>query len=65
MDDPRNHWDGESDPEGVTLNCYHVCTFSTSEERHDIRPKVEKLVALCQRAAANIRSRRSEEHIYQ
>jgi hypothetical protein len=26
---------------------------------------VEKLLTLCQRATANIRSRRSEEHIYQ
>ncbi|MFN7995329.1 MAG: hypothetical protein U0Q18_17100 [Bryobacteraceae bacterium] len=65
LDDANDRWDGETDPEGVTLNCYHVCTFSTSEERHDIRPQVEKLIALCQRAAANIRSRRSEEHIYQ
>jgi len=64
-DDPGHRWDGDTDPEGVTLNCYRVCTFSTSEERWDIRPKVEMLVAVCQRATANVRSRRSEEHIYQ
>jgi hypothetical protein len=65
VDDPKKYCDGDADPDGVTLNCYHVCTFSTLEERMDIRPKVEKLLALCQRATANIRSRRSEEHIYQ
>jgi len=64
-DDPKRYCDGETDSGGVTLDCYHVCTFSTAEERKDIRPKVEKLLALCQRATGNIRSRRSEEHIYQ
>jgi ligand-binding SRPBCC domain-containing protein len=64
-DDPRRYCDAETNPDGVMLDCYHVCTFSVAEERTDIRPKVEKLLALCQRAAANIRSRRSEEHIYQ
>ena len=65
VDDPQNWCDAETDPSGVTLDCYHVCTFSTAEERNDIRPRVGKLVALCQRAAANIRSRRCEEHIYE
>jgi ligand-binding SRPBCC domain-containing protein len=64
-DDPKRYCDGETDPHGVILNCYHVSTFSAAEERTDIRPKVEKLLALCRRATANIRSRRSEEHIYQ
>lgn len=64
-DDPQNYCDGETDPDGVTLYCCQVCTFLAGEDRNDIRPKVEKLVALCQRAEANIRSRRSEEHIYQ
>lgn len=64
-DDLKNYCDGQSIPDGVILDCYHVCTFSAAEERKDIRPKVEKLLTICERATANIRSRRSEEHIYQ
>jgi hypothetical protein len=64
-DDPNNYCDGHSVPDGVTLNCYHFCTFATSEGRDQLRTKVQRLLNLCQRATANIRSRRSEEHIYQ
>lgn len=64
-DDPRNCYDGQSDPDGVILDCYHAVTFSVSENRTALRSKVEKLLALCQRAMANIGSRRAEEHIYQ
>ena len=49
----------------MTLNCYHVCTFTTAERREEIRPKVEQLLKLCRRAVANIGTRRAEEHIYQ
>jgi len=58
------YWDGESAPDGVTLNCYHVCSFNTSEGREELRPKVTQLLNLCRRATANIGSRRAEEHIY-
>lgn len=64
-DDPRNCYDGWSDPDGVILDCYHVVTFSVLEDRRALRTKVEMLLALCQRAVANIGSRRAEEHIYQ
>jgi hypothetical protein len=58
------YWDGKSDPSGVTLNCYFVCSFNASEGREEIRPKVEKVLDLCRRASANISSRRLEENIY-
>ena len=57
-------WGGADAKSGVTLNCYHVCTFSASEGRNEIRPKVAQLLKLCRRAA-NIVTRRAEEHIYQ
>jgi hypothetical protein len=57
-------WDGEIDPEGVILNCYPVCTFSASEGREELGPKVEQLVRPCRRAVNNIGTRRIEEHIY-
>jgi len=57
-------WDDETDPDGVTLNCYYVCAFNASEGREEIRPKVADLLNLCNRATANIGSRRVEEHIY-
>ncbi len=58
------YWDGETDQDGVTLNCYSVCSFNASEGREEIRSKVDKLLRLCRRASANIGSRRVEEHIY-
>lgn len=65
QDDPQCFYDGETEPDGVTLDCYRVVTFSASESRTEIRAKVEKLIAICRRAAANIGTRRAEEHIYQ
>lgn len=64
-DDLENYCDGETDPEGVTLDCYHVCTFGANEDRKDMQPGVDKLLTICHRATGNIRSRLSEEHIYQ
>jgi hypothetical protein len=58
------YWDGETDQDGVTLNCYYVCSFTASESREGIRSKVANLLKLCTRATANIGSRRVEEHIY-
>jgi hypothetical protein len=58
-------WEGLDAKTGVTLNCYHVCTFNASESRDDIRPKVTQLLKLCRRAVNNIGTRRIEEHIYQ
>ena len=63
--DPSTCFDGETAPDGVVLDCYHVVTFAATEGRTEIRPKVEKLITLCHRALANIASRRIEEHIYQ
>ena len=62
--DPKRPWDGTA-KSGVTLNCYHVCTFTAAEGRNEIRPKVERLLKLCRRAVSNIGTRRAEEHIYQ
>lgn len=64
-DDHRRAWEGTDAKSGVTLNCYYVCTFSASEGRNEIRPKVAQLLKLCRRAIANIGTRRAEEHIYQ
>jgi hypothetical protein len=64
-DDPQHPWSGTDADSGVTLNCYHVCTFTASEGRTEIRPKVERLLKLCRRAVNNIGTRRVEEHIYQ
>jgi hypothetical protein len=64
-DDPRRAWDGIDAKSGVTLNCYHVCTFTASERRDDLQAKVAQLLKLCRRAVANIGTRRAEEHIYQ
>jgi hypothetical protein len=44
---------GQTDPAGV-IDCYHVVAFTAAEGRNEIRPKVEKLLAICQRAMANI-----------
>ena len=63
--DPRRPYEGLSAQAGVTLDCYHVCTFTASESRDQIRPKVEQLLRLCRRAVNNIGTRRVEEHIYQ
>jgi hypothetical protein len=63
--DSQRPWDGTDAKSGVTLNCYHVCTFTASEGRNEIRPKVERLLKLCRRAVNNIGTRRVEEHIYQ
>jgi hypothetical protein len=63
--DHRTPWEGLDAKSGVTLNCYHVCTFSVDEGRDEIRAKVKHLLALCQRAVNNIGTRRVEEHIYQ
>jgi hypothetical protein len=64
-DNHRRAWEGTDAKSGVTLNCYHVCTFSASEGRYEIQPKVAQLLKLCRRAVANIGTRRAEEHIYQ
>jgi hypothetical protein len=58
-------WDGEANPDGVTLNCYPVCTFTAAEGRDELREKVDQMVKLCRRAVNNIGTRRIEEHIYQ
>jgi hypothetical protein len=58
------YWDGETDQDGVILNCYYFCSFNVSESREEIRSKVDRLLKLCTRATANIGSRRVEEHIY-
>jgi hypothetical protein len=58
-------WDGVDAASGVTLNCYHVCTLTASEDRSAIRSKVTLLLQLCRRALDNIGTRRVEEHIYQ
>ena len=58
-------WQGTDAKSGVTLNCYHVCTFTASEGRNEIRPKVAQMLKLCRRAVNNIGTRRVEEHIYQ
>jgi ligand-binding SRPBCC domain-containing protein len=63
--DDNHAWEGTDAKSGVTLNCYHVCTFFASEGRNEIRPKVAQLLKLCRRAVANIGTRRAEEHIYQ
>jgi hypothetical protein len=63
--DPQRPYEGTDARSGVTLNCYHVCTFRASEGRDEIRPKVEKILRLCRRAVNNIGTRRVEEHIYQ
>jgi hypothetical protein len=63
--DIQRPWDGTDAKSGVTLNCYHVCTFAASEGRNQIRSKVERLLKLCRRAIANVGTRRAEEHIYQ
>lgn len=63
--DAQGPWEGTDAKSGVTLNCYHVCTFTASEGRNAIRPKVERLLKLCRRAVNNIGTRRVEEHIYQ
>jgi hypothetical protein len=63
--DLQPQWEGQDAQSGVTLNCYHVCTFAASEGRNEIRPKVAKLLKLCRRAVNNIGTRRVEEHIYQ
>jgi hypothetical protein len=62
---PQHPWEGTDASSGVILNCYHVCTFAASENRNEIRPKVEQLLKLCRRAVNNIGTRRVEEHIYQ
>lgn len=58
------YWATESGKRKLVLNCFHVCTFRTSEGRENIRPNVEKLLATCRRATANIGSRRVDEHLY-
>jgi len=58
-------WDTEPAGRKLALNCFHVCTFATAEEREQIRPGVEKLLAVCRRATLNIGSRRVEEHLYE
>jgi len=63
--DPQRPYEGADAKAGVTLDCYHVCTFMASEGRDQIRPKVEQLLKLCRRAVDNIGTRRVEEHIYQ
>lgn len=63
--DPQRPYEGLSAQAGVTLDCYHVCTFTASESRDEIRPKVDQLLKLCRRAVNNIGTRRVEEHIYQ
>jgi hypothetical protein len=64
-DDHRRAWEGTDAKSGVTLNCYHVCTFTAFERRDELRAKVAHLLKLCRRAVANIGTRRAEEHIYQ
>jgi hypothetical protein len=64
-DDAKSCFDGQTEADGVTLDCYHLVTFSVAESRTEIRHKVERLLTVCQRAMANIGSRRAEEHIYQ
>lgn len=64
VDNDAQPWEGDA-KSGVTLNCYHVCTFHASEGRDEIRPKVDQLLNICRRALANIGTRRVEEHIYQ
>ena len=63
--DPRRPYEGLSAQAGVTLDCYRVCSFTASESRDQIRPKVGHLLKLCRRAVNNIGTRRVEEHIYQ
>ncbi|MFZ3342952.1 MAG: hypothetical protein WA213_18865 [Terriglobales bacterium] len=58
-------WEGIDAKSGVTLNCFHVCTFSASEGKDKIRANVNHLLALCRRTVNNIGTRRVEEHIYQ
>jgi ligand-binding SRPBCC domain-containing protein len=62
---PIRPYEGLSAQAGITLNCYHVCTFTASEGRDELRPKVAQLLKLCRRTLANIGTRRAEEHIYQ
>jgi hypothetical protein len=62
---PQRPYTGLSAKAGVTLDCYHVCTFAASEDREQIRPKVDQILKLCRRAVNNIGTRRVEEHIYQ
>lgn len=64
QDNAKPHWDDVTDPDGLTLNCYYVCSFNASEGRHEIGAKVADLLSLCSRATNNIGSRRAEEHIY-
>jgi hypothetical protein len=52
---PADHptpWDGLDARSGVTLNCYHVCTFSVDEGRDEIRAKVKPLLVLCHASRA-------------
>jgi hypothetical protein len=63
--DPTRHpWQGASAKAGVILDCAHLCTFTVSETRNDLRPKVELLLKRCRRTVANIGARRAEEHFY-
>jgi hypothetical protein len=59
------YWDTEPAGRKLVLNCFHVCTFNTSESRETIRPSAEKVLEVCRRAALNIGSRRVEEHLYE
>jgi hypothetical protein len=51
--------------DGVTLDCYYVCTFKASEKRDSLRENVDLINKICRRATSNIGSRRAEEHIYE
>lgn len=59
------YWDTLPAGRKLVLKCFHVCTFNTAESRGEIRPNVQKLLAVCRRATMNIGSRRVEEHLYE
>ncbi|MGO9256342.1 MAG: hypothetical protein ACLQU1_08590 [Bryobacteraceae bacterium] len=58
------YWETEPAARKLVLNCFHVCTFSTSESRGEIRPKVEELLTVCRRATMNIGSKRVDENLF-